>query len=162
MSSIINPSRLGGRYGVPPAITKTTLAHLQGHRTEAVCFWLGRPSEGVVTVAEVWVPRFTATAVSYDISPIEMLRLKSHLDASAQLIAIQVHSHPGSAFHSGTDDLNAASPWPGFISIVVPNFGSIASDFWGAVQVYELLGGGRWQHLSDAEVRKRFIIAGGR
>jgi len=86
----------------------------------------------------------------------EMLRLKAHLDASGQSLVVQAHSHPGSAFHSSTDDLNAASPWPGYISLVVPNFGHVAGDFWKQIEVYELLGGGKWRRLSAAERSTRF------
>jgi proteasome lid subunit RPN8/RPN11 len=154
------PSRPGGMYVVPPAIPQETLAHLRSHRTEAVCFWLGRPdrgaTRGATVVEEIWVPRFVATAVSYDVSPDEMLRLKTHLDQTGLFLIAQAHSHPGSAFHSSTDDMNAASPWPGFISIVAPNFGHVPVHFWEAVEVYELLGAGKWHHLSVAECRARF------
>jgi proteasome lid subunit RPN8/RPN11 len=150
------PSRPGGTYVVPPAIPQKTLAHVRAHRTEAVCFWLGRPRGGLTVVEEIWIPRFVATAVSYDISPSEMLRVKAHLDQSGLSLIAQAHSHHGSAFHSSTDDMNAASPWPGFMSIVVPNFGYVRADFWEAVEVYELLGAGKWHHLSLTDRHARF------
>jgi proteasome lid subunit RPN8/RPN11 len=156
VSILANPSHPGGTYLVPPAILQKTLAHVRAHRTEAVCFWLGRSVGEATVVEEVWIPQFVATAVSYDISPAEMLRVKAHLDDSGQSLLVQVHSHPASAFHSSTDDMNAASPWPGFISIVVPNFGHLRTDFWKEVEAYELLGGGKWHHLSIADRDARF------
>lgn len=150
---------LGGTYCVPPGITQETLAHLRRYRTtEAVCFWLGTYTEnGSGEVEEIWVPEFTATAVSYDIQPLEMLRLKEHLTAAGNNLLTQVHSHPGAAFHSSRDDMNAASPWPGFISIVVPDHGHIAGAFLESVEIYELLGGAEWRHLSRKEKLTRFF-----
>ena len=156
MGSIVNPCIPGGTYTVPHEITSKTLRHLQRHRTEAVCFWLGKVRETSSQIDELWIPEFEATAVSYDISPVEMLRLKEHLDIKDKLLLAQIHSHPGTAFHSETDNLNAASPWPGFISIVIPNLGSLPGPFFEQAQVYELSGGGRWNHLSAVEVRRRF------
>ncbi len=37
-------------------------------------------------------------------------------------IAAQIHTHPGAAFHSATDDHWPIISQPGFISIVIPNF----------------------------------------
>ena len=151
-------SNLGGTYHVPPGVTDNTLAHLRRYRTtEAVCFWLGTQEiAGQARVGEIWIPEFTATPVSYDIHPLEMLRLKSHLDESDRSLLVQVHSHPGAAFHSSRDDMNAASPWPGFISIVIPDHGNILADFWEAAEIYELLGAGKWKHLTSQEKLERF------
>jgi|SRR5882724_106948 len=151
-------SNLGGAYHVPPSITGETIAHLRRYSiTEAVCFWLGTPNPGgTANVSEVWIPEFTATPVSYDVHPLEMLRLKSHLDEAHLSLLVQVHSHPGAAFHSSRDDLNAASPWPGFISIVVPSHGHITGEFWKSVEIYELLGGAEWMHLTLKEKLERF------
>src|SRR5260370_38547778 len=128
MAPVVN---LGGTYVVPPNITSETLTHLRRHAaTEAACFWLGTLVHGKkAVVLTVWVPKFAATAVSYEIEPMEMLRLKNNLDSAGLGRLAQVHSHPGRAFHSRRDDLNSASPWPGFISIVIPNGGRIPGGF---------------------------------
>jgi proteasome lid subunit RPN8/RPN11 len=151
-------SNLGGAYHVPPSITTDTLTHLRCYRTtEAVCFWLGAAGrQSTSSVSELWMPEFTATPASYDIHPLEMLRLKAHLDEAHLSLLVQIHSHPGAAFHSSRDDGNAASPWPGFISIVVPDHGCISNGFWESVEVYELLGGAKWKHLSSNEKLGRF------
>jgi proteasome lid subunit RPN8/RPN11 len=155
---VLPVSTLGGTYEVPPSITAQTIAHLRRYPvTEAVCFWLGTRGDGqAAKISEVWVPEFSATPVSYDIEPLEMLRLKEHLDQAKMSLFVQVHSHPGGAFHSRRDDLNAASPWLGFISVVVPNHGHISTGFWESVEVYELLGSASWKHLDTKEKRERF------
>src|SRR6266571_1364928 len=80
MNNPTSPCRPGGTYAVPSAITQNTLAHLRAHLTEAPCFWLGRSAAHAATIEQLWIPYFGATPVSYDITPIEMLRLKAHLD----------------------------------------------------------------------------------
>ena len=39
-----------------------------------------------------------------------------------QGIRVQVHTHPGEAFHSETDDLYPIVHTPGFLSLVIPDF----------------------------------------
>ena len=155
MTKIITPSFPGGTFTVPPSIVESTLAVLRRRRTEAVCYWLGRLSEIVTIVCELWIPEHDADVVSYTVTPEEMLRLKQHLDEAGLAIVAQIHSHPGAAFHSATDDQNAASPWPGFISIVVPRFGDV-DDFWSEVEIYELIHGTHWQHVIGPEKTERF------
>jgi hypothetical protein len=41
----------------------------------------------------------------------------------------QIHTHPGSAYHSATDDEFPVVSQPGFVSIVVPNFAIGPIDF---------------------------------
>jgi hypothetical protein len=38
-------------------------------------------------------------------------------------IRVQVHTHPGEAFHSRTDDAYPIIHTPGFLSLVIPKFG---------------------------------------
>ena len=148
-------------YQVPVCVIETTLKHLQKYGDdglEAVGYWIGSYEDRAATTARLWVPRFEATAVSYDVEPAEMLRLKRELDGSGYLLLAQVHSHPGHAFHSGRDDINAASPWPGFISVVVPDGGRISRPFFDAAEVFEHAGNCRWRHLDQEEKRSRFIV----
>lgn len=156
MSSITSPSVPGGPFSVPPGVVRRTLDVLRQQRTEVICYWLGKTASGVTVVEDVWVPAHNASMVSYSVKPEEMLRLKQRLDETGWAIVAQVHSHPGEAFHSITDDQNAASPWPGFVSIVVPRFGGITPDFWTAAEVYELLGGSEWRHITEPEKSDRF------
>ena len=37
-------------------------------------------------------------------------------------IRVQIHTHPGAAFHSLTDDAFPIIHTPGFLSLVIPNF----------------------------------------
>jgi hypothetical protein len=52
------------------------------------------------------------------------------LGAAGAGIRVQVHTHPGAAYHSATDDEFPVIHTPGFLSLVIPNFalGDISFD----------------------------------
>jgi hypothetical protein len=68
-----------------------------------------------------------------------------------------LHTHPGNAFHSDTDDTNMLFSHHGAISIVIPNFGRDPIDL-GECSVNELRHGRGWIELDAAEVEERFTI----
>jgi proteasome lid subunit RPN8/RPN11 len=146
-------------FRVTEPVIEETLRHLKAWSySEAVCHWLGECSPQFAIVSTVWIPTFTATATSYDISSLEMLRLKQKLDSSGLSLLAQIHSHPGAAFHSSRDDNTAASPWPGFLSIVVPNFGRISGRFLESVECFELVGNRTWNHWATEDKLNRLRI----
>jgi hypothetical protein len=65
---------------------------------------------------------------------------------SGELLAGQIHAHPGSAYHSRADDLLALVRLPGGLSIVVPRFGHgrLAPRRWS---VHRLDDAGAWRRL---------------
>ena len=78
------------------------------------------------------------------------------LGASKRSIKAQIHTHPGEALHSATDD-----EWPivsqaGFISIVIPDFAlgqpSLENAWIGRLHI-----NGEWQKL--ASMREALILA---
>jgi hypothetical protein len=60
-----------------------------------------------------------------------------------ELLAGQIHAHPGRAYHSPADDALALIRLPGGLSIVVPHFarGPLRSRRWS---VHQLRGDGAW------------------
>ena len=67
-------------------------------------------------------------------------------------VRIQVHTHPGTAFHSVTDDRFPAVSTPGFLSLVIPNFARGAISFDGAY-LAELQADGQWMHIREITER---------
>jgi hypothetical protein len=65
-------------------------------------------------------------------------------------IRIQVHTHPGEAFHSATDDAFPIIHTTGFLSLVIPNFalGSIGFDNAYLTEIHE---NGCWREAAIAE-----------
>ena len=65
-------------------------------------------------------------------------------------IRIQVHTHPGAAFHSQIDDEFPIIHSPGFLSLVIPNFafGPVGFD---DAYLSEIQPDGRWREVPIAE-----------
>ena len=63
-----------------------------------------------------------------------------------ELLAGQIHAHPGRAYHSGADDALALIRLPGGLSIVVPDFASADSRY-SAWSINQLSAKGRWRRL---------------
>lgn len=100
-------------------------------RRECVIYWLGpREADGMVT--EVAHPRHTATATSYEVDGAWVNELWLRLADDGLALRAQVHTHPGSAFHSSRDDERAAVQTAGFASLVIPDFGQGAVSLDGA------------------------------
>ncbi len=73
---------------------------------------------------------------------------------------VRVHSHPGEAFHSPTDDANPALTHEGAISVVVPYFGLGLRRGLDACAIYRL-SAGRWTALPQGAARERWVVANG-
>lgn len=100
-------------------------------RHECIAYWLGpRDADGQVT--EVVHPRHSATATSYDVDGSWVNELWQRLAADGLALLAQVHTHPGSAFHSSRDDDMAALQTAGFVSLVIPRFGQATVSLDGA------------------------------
>jgi hypothetical protein len=70
-------------------------------------------------------------------------------------IRVQVHTHPGEAFHSPTDDEFPIIHKPGFLSLVIPNFGLGPVGFKEAF-LTEIQPDGRWQEVT---IPSRLVLA---
>lgn len=92
-----------------------------GHgRRECVAFWIGPVDEG--RVEEAIHPKHVSSASGYRVDDEWINQLWFELGATGRRIHAQIHTHPGSAFHSESDDEGAVAVHTGFISIVVPSF----------------------------------------
>jgi hypothetical protein len=65
-------------------------------------------------------------------------------------VRIQVHTHPGEAFHSPTDDAFPIIHSIGFLSLVIPNFALGPIGFEDAF-LTEIQADGRWREVAIAE-----------
>lgn len=75
--------------------------------------------------SQLVIPDQRATPVPYcsvEVTLSGKLQLAAALRADERYVA-RIHSHPGLAFHSPTDDANPALTHEGALSIVVPFFG---------------------------------------
>ena len=123
-------------------------AGLDGY--ELFVVWSGTRDGDTFLVAEVHVPR----QVSYKldgglcvrVDGPELHRLNVWLYEARQVVGVQIHSHPGDAYHSETDDAYPIATLDGSLSIVLPFFGR---DGFGSNDIagYRLARGG-WLELA--------------
>lgn len=100
-------------------------------------------------------PHHASTPVSTTVESGELNRVWDELRETRRKIVMQVHSHPGGAFHSSTDDNFPIIHSVGFLSLVLPWFGSRGLD--GAhLAVYE--GGGKWRSPRKEETPEFLVI----
>ena len=110
---------------VPRSIVAETLSLLQqaGRRSsERVVLWLGRRREEGISVTEAYLPLQEADYDFFHLPPESMHALMTKLRAARVMVAAQVHTHPGEAFHSEADDAWAIVRHVGALSFVVPDF----------------------------------------
>jgi proteasome lid subunit RPN8/RPN11 len=88
----------------------------------------------------------------YAVDGEELHRINVYLHANGMVLIAQLHSHPGRAYHSSTDDAFPIITKLGGLSIVIPNFGAdnFSLDRWA---VYRLNNELRWEELSRKTVR---------
>jgi len=150
---------------VPAGLIDRVVSHLRtcgAHGLEGVAFWAGRLEGSQFLVTQAFVPRQhalidTRSGVGVAIDGDELFRLNVWLHkAGLQLIA-QIHSHPGSAYHSSTDDDMSVVTRVGALSIVVPDFAAGVFDL-STIAVHRLAKDGGWKKLSKKEVKQLLQI----
>lgn len=123
---------------------------------EAVGFWAGVVEGDVFRVREAVIPRQQAIRspegdVAVMIPGDELFRLNVWLYRSGLELGAQIHSHPGAAYHSDTDDTLAVVARAGGLSLVVPDFARRPFTLAEAA-VHRLGEDGRWIRLEPAAV----------
>lgn len=113
------------------------------NRTECVVYWVG-PREDR-DVDEVVHPTHSASTVHYEVDGDWITAFFVRLLGDQRSVKAQVHTHPGRADHSLTDDGFALAPSEGFLSLVVPRFAQGPVQLEGTVLV-EMVEGGGWEH----------------
>jgi len=113
----------------------------QGCR-ECVVYWagpLGEPGYADTVVHPVHV----ATPHGYEVDSqwVTSFFLRLHRDRRAA--RLQAHTHPRQAGHSQTDDRFALVPAPGFLSLVIPDYGHAVPSL-DAAYLAEMNAEGEW------------------
>jgi hypothetical protein len=109
---------------------------------ECVTYWTG-PRDEPDIVDRVEHPRHRASRVGYEVDSAWVTMFFLQLRETARLARAQVHTHPGPAGHSDTDDDFALVPAPGFFSLVIPYFAAGRIGLDGAV-LMEVDADGTW------------------
>ncbi|SRR5258706_9251965 len=99
----------------------------------------------------------TESGLFYYVGGEELHRINMWAYKNKLSLIAQIHSHPGEAYHSGTDDAYAIITTVGGFSIVIPNFasGPIDMKLW---ETYRLAPSSEWRHLASKDVQNLFQI----
>src|SRR5260370_30355771 len=144
------------QYKVPRAIlasTFDTFRECGAGLRECQVLWIG-PWEVPLTVSEAIHPRHQSHSSGFDVESKWLNTFWLELVAKKAGVRVQVHTHPGRAFHSSTDDRFPIVHLPGFLSLVLPNFGLGPVTFDGSY-LAELTETGDWRNVA---VTRRFEI----
>lgn len=118
-------------YRVSIATLQETFAHFRtcgrGCR-ECQVVWVSRWSEAEAITRAVH-PRHRAHVGSFAVDNEWLTDFWKDLSRTETGVRVQVHTHPGAAFHSAVDDAYPMVPSAGFLSLVIPNFGCGAVGF---------------------------------
>ncbi|APT34592.1 Y4jG [Methylobacterium phyllosphaerae] len=132
-----------------------------GH--EGLALWVGRQDGDRFAVEQTWVPSQrhvrTDDGVCVCIGPDELHRINVRLHREKLTLLGQVHSHPGRAYHSDTDDAFAIATAIGNLSLVVPDYA--ARPFALAdTAAYRLDARARWARVPAGALTRLITITG--
>lgn len=127
--------------------TFRTLRECGEGRFECALYWLGPAEDSVVD----WVehPVHERSPFGYVVDDRWLTDFWKRLAASQRSVKAQVHTHPGSAFHSATDDKWSIVSQAGFFSIVIPHFAAGEPSL-DAAWIGRLQTDGTWRRLTLA------------
>jgi len=111
-------------------------------KRECQVVWIS-PWRSSDLISQVVHTSHTASGAGFTVVEPWLTSLWQRLAAEGVGVRVQVHTHPGRAFHSHTDDHWPIIHTPGFLSLVIPNFGMGSVGFEGAY-LAKLGGDGRW------------------
>lgn len=140
------------RLRVPSAVFDATFAHLRdcgGGRRECQALWVGSWTRPDV-VERVLHPEHSASAVGFELDPAWLNRFWSELVAAGDGVRVQIHTHPGAAYHSATDDAFPLLSVPGFLSLVIPRFAQGEIGFRNAF-LAQIQPDGSWREVPIAD-----------
>jgi hypothetical protein len=109
---------------VPQRVLDATFDHLRrcgAGRRECQILWTSSWNT-MQDITGVVHPRHRAHAGGFDLDSTWLNAFWLELAERGEGVRIQVHTHPGEAFHSAIDDAFPIIHTPGFLSLVIPRF----------------------------------------
>lgn len=126
--------------------TFAVLRHCGAGRRECQVLWVG-PWAHPDNLTEVIHPQHTASAVGFQMDEAWLNRFWLDLAARDLGVRVQIHTHPGAAYHSTIDDSFPLIRTPGFLSLVYPRFAQGPIGFDGAY-LTQVQPDGAWREQS--------------
>lgn len=127
--------------------TFTVLRSCGNKVRECQVIWIS-PWDAPHAITDVIHPIHSATASGFDVDKAWLTFFWKWLGERRSGVRVQVHTHPGRAYHSRVDD-----HWPmihtsGFLSLVIPRFATGPVGFKGA-HLAELDSDGHWRTVNS-------------
>ena len=119
---------------------------------EGVLYLIGQ-TDGFTSVAVAgFRPRAQTTRGSFHVQVPAMREVVEAANGSGLQVVGQLHTHPGPAFHSDGDEVGARIRFSGFVSIVLPDYGTRLPSFEGAAIYMYGAGERRFIELRPADL----------
>lgn len=100
-------------------------------RHEGIVYLIGIVSPMTTLAIEALRPDARTTSGSVDVAALALAPVIRRAAVSGLQVVGQVHTHPGIAYHSDGDLVGMHIRFPGYASIVIPNYGSLLPDIAG-------------------------------
>lgn len=142
LAQLFNRDRRGVLVTPQPARLLLTSVVIEGLRAallpsqqrqhEGVAYLLGRTDGSVTLAVAVFLPDARTTFGSFQVSPRAMIGCMQAAARCELQVVAQVHTHPGEAYHSDGDVDGAKIRYPGYVSLVLPEYGVHLPSLTGA------------------------------
>lgn len=142
-------------YRIPQRVLDRTFEHFRrcGAGRRECQTLLTSPWDSPELITDVVHPAHRAHSGGFVLEDNWITSFWIELAAARTGIRVQIHTHPGTAFHSPTDDGYPIIHTPGFLSLVIPRFGLGPVGFAGAF-LTEIGLDGRWcEQLVESRLR---------
>jgi len=118
-------------------------------RRECQVLWVS-PWSDPETINSVVHPRHRSHGAGFELDSAWLTRFWNELAATKSGVRVQVHTHSGLAFHSGTDDRYPIVHTAGFLSLVIPNF-ALGPEGIAETYLAEIGSDGEWRSVPVTE-----------
>ena len=98
-------------------------------RHEGIVYFVGLTTGTTTLALSVTLPKATTTPGSVDVSALEVGKVVRATAMAGLQVVGQLHTHPGDAYHSEGDLTGMQIRYPGYFSIVVPEYGAHLPSF---------------------------------
>ncbi|MET4214221.1 hypothetical protein [Bradyrhizobium sp. LA2.1] len=127
------------------------LIRSQRQRHEGIVYLLGRTDGDVTLAVAVFAPEALTTSGSFHVPTRSMVSCMQTAARFELQVVAQVHTHPGQAYHSDGDVEGAKIRYPGYVSLVLPEYGQHLPSLAGAAAYLWQKPYG-WIELSDDDI----------
>lgn len=154
------PASINRYYLTGDVITATEKLMRRYGKEERECYvWWGGycTSDGDAQIVSAILPEVTTQFGRVHLSSAQLSKLHAKLRELDQILLVELHTHPGGSGQNEVDAAHPAAIYPGFVTVVVPDFcksgiGELSAHF------YQYQNNKCWNALSRQEINDRFII----